>query len=188
MLFGVGLWVAAAKATGYELTGVAVLVGALAGLGMWSGSRHKSALAGWVAAGIAVFGVFLGKVLVFAYVLWPVLSSGVMSPDMEPVDTEDRREQVASAIARESLDRMSRDGKKILQDDEDRAYSEAAKKVAALSDSEVERLFKEGSRGTQPDSMSVFRRKLVGSYGLGLGCLLLSVFLAYHLGKNAFRP
>jgi len=76
-LIGAGVWCAVALATGYEFVWIAIGLGALAGIGMRLGYRKENFKAGAVAAILAVGGIAVSKILIVAFVLWPVVSQVV---------------------------------------------------------------------------------------------------------------
>jgi hypothetical protein len=73
-LIGAFLWCGVAKALDCELGYVAWAVGLLAGGGMQLGMRAQTNLAGVIAALFAVGGIFIGKVMVIAWVVFPMIA------------------------------------------------------------------------------------------------------------------
>jgi hypothetical protein len=72
-LLGAGVWFAIARFTGYELSLIAWAVGLAAGLGMLLGRHRSSSAAGAIAGAMALGGIVLGKLAVFAIVTVPML-------------------------------------------------------------------------------------------------------------------
>ncbi len=66
---GAGLWFLVCKTTGYEVGYIACGVGALSGVGMMIGNREECDLCGIVAAGMAVGGIVLAKLLFIGFLL-----------------------------------------------------------------------------------------------------------------------
>ncbi len=90
-LIGAVLWGGVALATGFEIRIIAWAVGLLAGLGMALGYRDgDGTIRGLVAAGMSLFGIVLGKVIILVGVLLPLMN-------IEDVDVQ--REWVAGAVA-----------------------------------------------------------------------------------------
>ena len=73
-LIGAGVWCAVALITDFEIGWIAIGLGALAGFGMRLGYRREDFKAGAVAAILAVAGIAVGKILVVALVLWPMVN------------------------------------------------------------------------------------------------------------------
>jgi len=71
-LIGALIWFGIAKATEREIGWVAWGVGFFAGFGMMVGANGNSVTAGWIAASMAVGGILLGKMMVFAFVVMPM--------------------------------------------------------------------------------------------------------------------
>ncbi len=81
-LFGAGVWVGVALATGWESGLIAWGVGALAGVGMVVGSRQEDDLSGIAAAFISIFAILAAKWMIFAYVLLPIVNElRILIPD-----------------------------------------------------------------------------------------------------------
>jgi hypothetical protein len=70
---GAGLWLAIAWYTGLELALIAWAVGCASGLGMLLGRHRRGSVAGFISALLAAAGVVAGKVLVFYFVMAPLL-------------------------------------------------------------------------------------------------------------------
>lgn len=67
-LVGAAVWTGVAIATNFEVGYIAVLVGFLAGLGVKMGARtQRGPLLQYLAAGLAVVGLFAAKYMLFAY-------------------------------------------------------------------------------------------------------------------------
>lgn len=94
---GAVIWCVVAVATGYELGWIAWGLGGLAGLGMRLGYREENARAGAVATVIAVGGIFLGKILVFAFVIYAAVTGNTSNIEI-------LRANVAINLADEWLD------------------------------------------------------------------------------------
>jgi hypothetical protein len=76
-LIGSFIWFGVAKALDLELGYVAWAVGLLAGGGMQLGVRAQTNLAGVIAAAFSIAGIFVGKVMVVAWVLFPMVNKMV---------------------------------------------------------------------------------------------------------------
>lgn len=73
-LVGAAVWAGVAIATNFEVGYIAVLVGFLAGLGVKIGARtQRGALLQYLAAGLAVVGLFAAKFMLFAYAVATVV-------------------------------------------------------------------------------------------------------------------
>ena len=72
-LIGSFIWYVVARALGLELGYAAWALGLLAGCGMQLGIRAKSEVAGVIAAAMAVAGIFVGRVMVIAWVIFPAV-------------------------------------------------------------------------------------------------------------------
>lgn len=187
---------------------------------MQMGTKSESHLAGFIAAGFALLGIILGRLFIVIYVLWPILAAmsaanaKMSAANANMSEIEMQREAVVEAMAGATVDRLSKGGKEVTEEQEEKAYTDAEKKVTAMSDSEVkaafEKLSKEeaesstaqggGSSGTANggDSSStakgdgsglggLFYRMTVGGGMFGFIFLFLAVGTAYKLGSGAFQ-
>lgn len=210
ILIGAGIWCGVAVVTDYELGFIAWLVGALAGIGMQMGTKSESHLAGFIASGFALLGIFLGRLFIVIYVLWPLFAAmsaanaKMSAANANVSEIEMQREAVAEAMAEESLDSMNKGGKEATEEQEEKAYTDAEKKVTAMSDSEVKKAYEKlandeaasstaqggGSSSTAKGDGSglggLFYHMTVGGGMFGFVFLILAVGTAYKLGSGAF--
>ncbi len=73
-LLGAVVWLVVAMITSRDFNAIAILVGFLAGFGMALGYRKSSGAAGVVACAMTFVGACLGKLLVFAFAVYAVVS------------------------------------------------------------------------------------------------------------------
>ena len=129
---GVAIWSLIAYKTGYTIGWIAWGLGALAGLGMYVGHRDFSPLAGLIAAGVSLVGVFAAKLIVFWLVVYGVVTGHSSNSDV-------RRAALAFRMAAESLFQEG-----IEPNDPqweqlwDGAFADAERSVKSLSDEDVQ--------------------------------------------------
>ncbi|MBN1344803.1 MAG: hypothetical protein JXQ73_19070 [Phycisphaerae bacterium] len=82
-LVGAALWCVLAIVTGREFGLVAWGIGLAAGFGMVLGFRDRNPLAGIVAAGISVFGITVGKIAIFVFVIYAIATGNTSSTDLQ---------------------------------------------------------------------------------------------------------
>ncbi len=130
---GAVIWALVAYRFNYELGWIAWGLGVLAGLGMYVGHRDYSPLAGFVAAGIALVGILVAKVIIFVAVIYAVITGDTSNPEY-------RRQALIVRIAQESLDKHGitpgSDDYDVLWD---AAVKDAERQVKPLSDDEVQK-------------------------------------------------
>ncbi len=135
-VIGAIAWAIVGISVELELGYVAWLVGILAGLGMNWGTKSESALAGGIAAFFAFFGIFLGKILIIAYFVYPAIvyakaQANPNSPQSKRVLlTEIRYEENMKKIKVKPLVGPT-------DKQEDEARDKAKAEVAAMSDLQV---------------------------------------------------
>ena len=197
-VIGALIWLGIGVASGYEFGIVAWLVGILAGVGMQAGTRSQSSAAGGIAACFALFGILLGKVLIVVYVLWPIISAAYA----DTRDLDYQRGAVVEYMAQEVIDKQEDVGEMMTAEQEEKTWADARKKVEAMPEGEVRRLFEEyenqaeagaaamtaaDSGATQeqaPSLATTFFQVVLGFKGL-IFCLL-AVVSAYKIGCGGF--
>lgn len=127
---GAGVWFGVAVATAREIGYIAVLVGGLAGYGMYLGARDVSPFTGVLSAAIAVAGIVAAKVAVFAFVMYAYLSGASVAVDIE-------RGIVASEMADEALDARGIFDEAEREKEYDKEIKAAEKRVAKMKSNEV---------------------------------------------------
>lgn len=95
-VFGAVTWAVIAIVSGFEIGWIAVGVGALAGYGMLLGYPAENARAGFIAACMALFGILLGKLFIFAFFVHALITGDTSDIDIQ-------RMIVAEALTEERL-------------------------------------------------------------------------------------
>jgi hypothetical protein len=140
---GALIWYGIAKSTGYEIGYVAWVVGILAGFGMHLGVRAESGIAGGLAALIAFCGILGGKMLVVAWVIFPLMAqeSKQESKRLEN-DIEMQREEMVDIKSQQILAERSLNPEKLSEEQEEQIQQEAEKRVDKMKDAEVRSQYK----------------------------------------------
>lgn len=131
-LVGAAVWCLVAVITEYEIGYIAWGVGVLAGFGMVLGYRERTQIAGFVAAGMSVFGILVAKVSLFAFILYSVLTGGVSEVDRQ-------RPLVTMVVAEEILEDSGVKSEDATEAQWELACTEAKKRVEGMNDEEVRR-------------------------------------------------
>jgi hypothetical protein len=134
-LIGGLVWFLIAWGTGYELYFVALLVGALAGLGMQWGQRGYSYLGGFAAAGMTLVVMILAKIAVVAAVLLPI-----MRAEDDASGDGEFDERVVEMLAEEHLKSRKIDPEDASFDQHEAALRAAGKKLKKMPKQEYEAL------------------------------------------------
>jgi len=95
-VIGAALWAVIAIMSGFEIGWIAIGVGALAGYGMLLGYPAQNTRAGFIAACMALFGILLGKLFIFVF-----LVRALITGDTSDIDIQ--RMIVAQALTEERL-------------------------------------------------------------------------------------
>ena len=133
---GAGIWCLVAVVIGYEFIWIAAGIGILTGIGMSLGYRKGSTTAGVVAAGIAIFGVVLGKALIFAFLIFTAVLDSTSDANL-------RRQYVIIRTAGEILEERGIDADNPTTQEWELARNEAERRMATMFDEEVERQWQE---------------------------------------------
>ena len=153
-MIGAVIWYMVAIQTGYEIGWIAWGLGLLAGLGMAIGNRGGSALAGVVAAGIAVVGIVAAKAFII-FALAYAFDTGDTS------STPVQRIGLAGFLAEQALDERGVFDEEERDAQMDEAYDQAEKRVEALSDDEVETRWREAFAEINKQPLDESQRRLV---------------------------
>ena len=138
-LVGAGIWCAIALASGYEIGWIAWGVGLLAGFGMRLGYRNENVRAGLVAACMALVGLVAGKVMIFAFLIYAMVSGNTSNQVIQRV-------LVADGIVQEMLDQREIYDEDMRDAKYDSLYPAAEKQAERMSDEELQRKFDENRR------------------------------------------
>jgi hypothetical protein len=136
-IVGAVAWAMVALVTGLELRFIACAIGAATGAGMSTAYDDHSdgTLRGIIAAGMALVGIFLGKVLILV-LLFAVLMSQLGGFDFE-------REVVAANMARKSLEKQGVDPESVDDALFQQELDAAKASLEVVDDEEIERRFNE---------------------------------------------
>jgi hypothetical protein len=136
-IIGATVWVVVAVVTHYQIGWIAWGLGAMAGLGMLWGYGESNTRAGFTAACIALAGIFAAKFGVFLFVIYSIFTGS--SSDIRVM-----REFVTLNVAREILAEKGKSIADTKDPEWNPAFEEARKRVARMSDAEVQKLHREG--------------------------------------------
>ena len=133
---GAAVWLLIAIITGYVISWIAIGLGALAGYGMTLGYHQRNQLAGVAAAGMSVVAILLAKIMVFAFVIYAVVTGNTSDRDLQ-------REFVKIRIAAEILVERGVFTDEESEEQWESAYAEASERVSGMSDKQIANRLKE---------------------------------------------
>jgi hypothetical protein len=134
-LIGGIIWFLIAWGTGYELYFIALLVGALAGIGMQWGQQGYSYLGGFAAAGVTLVVMILAKVAVVAAVLLPIMRAEDAADGDGEFD-----ERVVDMLVEEHFKSRNIDPDEVSFDQHEAALRAVGKKLKKMPRQEYEAL------------------------------------------------
>lgn len=184
---GAGVWYGIAISTGYEIGYLAWAVGAGAGLAIYIGSGTETPVNGIIAAVLSILAIVVGKYMIFAALLFPIVDAATPKSGLSP------RDELAHFVARENCNPKFGEKdtpKKVASKIKDAivgALPSAQEEVKAMSDEEVRTELQ-----THRAEFAAVRdeTKSLGSFGsaafgiIDIVFLGLAVVSAYRLGAN----
>ncbi len=133
-IIGAVVWCIVAVITGYELSWIAIGVGAAAGYGMVLGYGKQNGLAGLVSVGMALVGIVLGKIAIVVFVLYAIFSGNSQDPDIQ-------RAFVQQAMIEEKLAERHAYNDRDREEQWDEVADEVEQITAKMGDEEIRGLW-----------------------------------------------
>lgn len=130
-LVGGVIWFLIAWFSGYELGFIALLVGALAGLGMQIGQKGYSSLGGGVAAAVALLAILLAKAAVVVAVVIPILEAE------DNLSDGDYDERVVDMMIDQEYAARNLDPEETTFEEDEQVWKAVDQKLSAMSDAEM---------------------------------------------------
>lgn len=127
---GAVVWAVIAIMSGFEIGWLAIGVGALAGYGMLLGYPARNTRAGLVAACMAIFGMVLGKMFIFVFVLRALITGDTSNIDIQ-------RMIVAHHLTEARLDEQELRGEAERDEQWESVYTDIAEELESWSDEQV---------------------------------------------------
>ena len=148
-IIGAIVWFAVAYMFKWELSIIALAIGALAGAGMQMGQEGYSTLGGITAAGITLVVMIVAKIAVVVAIILPIIGA-------ESSLNEDYDERVVDMLVEQELKSKNIDPDDYSDEQYTAALKAADKKLAAMPKSEYEALVKQADAKDSDDELIMY--------------------------------
>lgn len=189
-ILGAVVWFVVAKATDREFGVIAWGIGIVTGLGMVFGYRTQDVRAGLVSAAMTFLSIMAAKWLIYVQVLRPQLAE--LDPAFDGGDF--RRQAVASKLLEGAFQQRGGDNDNMSDDEYDAIDADVQKRVAAMTEAEVEQQWnqldaetREAFQSGQKIGRFVFGAVVIFTlFGLwDIIFLILAVVTGYKVGNGS---